>query len=131
MDKQYNKHYIVVNDNGYIIDIWSDNQAPNRPTDNAILYNGKGGIGGARLIVDGVQTEENPQLTTDDGVYLYKWTGKKAVRRTDKEIEADRAAQPEPIPQPDIPTLIKTISDLGQQLTDTQMALCEIYEGMV
>ena len=42
--------------------------------------------------------EENPLLHTMDGVLLYRWDGGKAVRRTAEEIEADRAAMPEPPP---------------------------------
>ena len=38
------------------------------------------------------------QLYTMDGVPLYRWDGESAVPRTAEEIEAERAAMPEPPP---------------------------------
>ena len=37
-------------------------------------------------------------IMTADGVYRYKWDGSAAVLRTEEELEADRAARPEPEP---------------------------------
>ncbi len=35
-------------------------------------------------------------LTTDDGIYQYKYTGGELQERTPEEIQADRDARPEP-----------------------------------
>ena len=37
-------------------------------------------------------------LYTDDGIPLYRWDGTQVVRRTEEEIEADRAMVPAPEP---------------------------------
>lgn len=37
-------------------------------------------------------------LYTSDGIPLYKWDGTQAIRRTQEELEADRADIPEPPP---------------------------------
>ena len=37
-------------------------------------------------------------LYTMDGIPLYRWDGSVAVLRTEEELEADRAARPEPEP---------------------------------
>ncbi len=77
-----------------IISTWSDGPHPDRDTTNAIRINDKGGYQ-FRLFPDG---EENPAIYTMDGIPLYKWDGEKVVLRTSEEIEADRAAIPEPPP---------------------------------
>ncbi len=94
MDEYYNKHYIITDTKGSITNGWSDGPRSDLDTTNAICINDKGGYQ-FRLTPDG---EENPPLYTMDGIPLYKWDGKQAVRRTDEEIEADHAAIPEPAP---------------------------------
>ena len=37
-------------------------------------------------------------LYTMDGIHRYRWDGTHAILRTEEEIEADRAAMPEPEP---------------------------------
>ena len=94
----YNKHYITVDDRGRITDGWSDGpHQDDKSTEGAICINGKGGYQ-LRLIVDGVETEENPLLFTMDGIPLYKWDGEAVQRRTEEEIEEDRAQIPPPPP---------------------------------
>ncbi len=94
MDIFYNHHYIITDGQERITAVWSDGPQPDQDTTNAICINDKGGYQ-FRLTPGG---EENPPLYTMDGIPLYKWDGEKAVRRTDEEIEADRAAIPEPAP---------------------------------
>ena len=94
MDEFYNKHYITVDAQGRITSGWSDGPFPDKDTTAAICINEQGGYQ-FRLFPGG---EENPLLHTMDGVLLYRWDGGKAVRRTAEEIEADRAAMPEPPP---------------------------------
>ncbi|MCH5203142.1 MAG: hypothetical protein J1F03_00255 [Oscillospiraceae bacterium] len=84
----YNHHYIKIRSDGVIINGWSDGTIPEKDTSNAICINDRGGYQ-FRLFPDG---EENPPIRALDGIPLYKWDGKRVVRRTDEEIEADRAA---------------------------------------
>ncbi len=94
MDEFYNRHYIIVDKQGHITTGWSDGPHPDRDTTRAICINDKSGYQ-FRITPGG---EENPPLHTMDGIPLYKWDGAQAVPRTDEEIEADRAAIPEPAP---------------------------------
>ena len=94
----YNKHYINIDESSNVISGWSDGPHYNRtPTDKDILINDKGGYQ-FRLIIDGVETGENPPLLDDDyneEIPLYKWTGFEVVRRLESDIEADRAVAKE------------------------------------
>lgn len=90
----YNRHYILARADGVITDAWSDGPHPNRDIANAICINEQGGYQ-LRLCPGG---EENPPIYDMDGIPLYKWDGSQVVPRTDEEIEADRAAIPEPPP---------------------------------
>jgi len=94
MDIHYNKHYITVDAQDRITFAWSDGPHPDRDTAGAICINDQGSYQ-FRLTPDG---EENPALYDMDGIPLYKWDGTQAVRRTEEEIEADRAAIPDPPP---------------------------------
>ncbi len=100
MDLRYcNRHYIKVDKLDRIIDAWSDGPLPDKPTDGAIRINERGGYQ-LRLIIDGVETEENPLLWAMGCVPLYKWTGTEVERRTSEEIAADIAAIPPAPPSP-------------------------------
>ena len=84
MDEMYNKHYILVNSSGCVVDGFSD--AFRQPTEDAICINERGGYQ-FRLIHDG---EENPALF--DALYnvsLYKWNGEKVEPRAADELGAD------------------------------------------
>ncbi len=94
MKEFYNKHYITTDTKGSITNGWSDGPRPDLDTTNAICINDTGGYQ-FRLFPGG---EENPPIYTMDSIPVYKWDGEKAVRRLDEEIEADRAAIPEPAP---------------------------------
>ena len=87
-------HYITTDARGRITSGWSDGPHPDRDITDAICINEQGGYQ-FRLFPGG---EENPPLYTMDGVPLYRWDGESAVPRTAEEIEADRAAMPEPPP---------------------------------
>lgn len=89
---QYNRHYIRIRSDGCITEGWSDGPHNHREvTEEDVLLNDRGGYQ-FRLMVDGVQTEENPALWTEDGIPLYRWTGSEVIERSEEEIEADRAA---------------------------------------
>ena len=92
----YNRHYITLDAQGCIVDGWSGGPHPNRDTAGAICINEQGGYQ-FRLEPGG---EENPPLYTMDGIPLYRWDGAQILPRTEEEIEADRAAIPEPPPSP-------------------------------
>lgn len=91
----YNKHYITVDERNRIINGFSD--AFRQPSETDICINEKGGYQ-FRLFPGG---EENPALyDMEDRIPLYKWDGA-VVERTAEEIEADRAALPDPTPTPE------------------------------
>lgn len=90
----YNKHYIIIDDQGRILSAWSDGPHPEMDTTGAICINEQGGYQ-FRLSPDG---EENPALWTMDGIPLYKYEDGEVRPRTEEEIAADRAAIPEPPP---------------------------------
>lgn len=87
----YNKHYITVDEQGRIVDGFSD--AFRQPAELDICINEQGGYQ-FRLFPGG---EENPFLFEEHGVPLYKYDGAVAERSAE-EIEADIAALPEPGP---------------------------------
>lgn len=90
----YNKHYITAQNDGTIIDGWSDGPHPEKDTAGAICINEQGGYQ-FWLYPGGV---ENPPIFDEDGIPLYKWDGSQITPRTEAEIEADRAAIPAPPP---------------------------------
>lgn len=92
-----NRHYIVTDDRGRIIDGWSDGPHPKKDTTSAVCINEQGGYQ-FRLVLDGKEAEENPSLRTMDGIPLYKYEDGQVVSRSEEEIAADRAAIPEPPP---------------------------------
>lgn len=94
MDHYYNKHYIEVDDQGRIVNFWSDGPHPEKDATDAICINEQGGYQ-FRLYPGG---EENPALWTMDGIPLYKYEDSQVLPRTEEEISADRAAIPEPPP---------------------------------
>lgn len=94
MEVRYNKHYIVVDDQGRITGAWSDGPSPDMNTADAVCINEQGGYQ-FRLTPGG---EENPLLFTKEGVPLYKLKNGKVLERTTKEIEADLNAIPAPGP---------------------------------
>ena len=87
MEQFYNEHYIATDARGRITDGWSDGPFPDRDATDAICIEEQGGYQ-FRLFPGG---EENPPLSAEDGVPLYRWDGEKAVPRTREEIDADRA----------------------------------------
>lgn len=93
---EFNKYYLKTREDGAIIDAFSDGPYYGRNIDGYIYF-GQGGYQ-LRLTVNGQQTEENPPLYDMDGIPLYKWDGEQIIYRTNKEIEADRAAIPTPPP---------------------------------
>ena len=93
----YYNHYITLNASGAITDIWSNGPHPEKDTTDAICINKQGGYQ-FRLTLNGKPTGENPPILDEYGIPLYKWDGRQVIRRTQAEIEADRAAIPDSPP---------------------------------
>ena len=73
-------------------------------------------------LVSKIAEMRKPRLLTDEnGVYRYKFVDGKITERSAEEMAADI---PEPAETP------PTNAELAQQITDVQMALCEIYESL-
>lgn len=94
MNEYYNKHFITTDAEGRVTDGWSEGPNPGRDISGAVLLTDQGGYQ-FRLAPDG---EENPSLLTEDGIPLYRWDGERVVRRSEEEVQADRAAIPVPAP---------------------------------
>ena len=88
------RHYIAIDAQGRITSGWSDGPQRDRDTTGAVCINEAGGYQ-FRLHPGG---EENPPLYTEDGIPLYRWDGERVVRRSEEEVQADRAAVPPPAP---------------------------------
>lgn len=124
MNEFYNKHYIRTDTFGNITEGWSDGPHNDRtPTDDDILINDKGGYQ-FRLIIDGEPTEENPPLF--DGISmipLYRWTGFEVERRTEEEIDVDRAVLKEKQEKQ------SRLAQLHKKLESTDYIAAKIAEG--
>lgn len=96
MDEQefYQRHYLTVDEQGRILDGWSDGPCPERETEGAVMLTDRGGYQ-FRLAPGG---EENPCLVSREGVPLYAWDGERVTTRSAEEIAADVAALPKPGP---------------------------------
>lgn len=88
------RHYIAIDAQGRITSGWSDGPQRDRDTTGAVCINEAGGYQ-FRLHPGG---EENPPLYTEDGIPLYCWDGERVVRRSEEEVQTDRAALPAPAP---------------------------------
>ena len=84
-----NKHYIVIDSIGRIVDGWSDGLYPQRNTTGAILLRENSGYQ-FRLFPGG---EENPQLSEvvyEGLLYLYRYSKTEGVRKaTQEELALD------------------------------------------
>lgn len=92
----YCKYYIATNEDGLIIDGWSNGPHPEKDITNAICINSKGSYQ-FRLCPE---VEENAPLYNMQGIPIYKWDGEKAVERTQEEIAEDIKKIPAPPPSP-------------------------------
>ena len=68
-------------------------------------------------------------LYTEDSIPRYKLQDGQAVERTEAEISADRAAQPEPTLQEQMGAAVRLAKAAAQNLTDVQaLEVLELYE---
>ena len=82
----FNKHYIRTNNDNNITRGFSD--AFEQPQGGDICINEQGG---RHFELFG---EINPPLRDENGIPMYKWNGKNAVKRTAEEIQTDIDALP-------------------------------------
>lgn len=68
-------------------------------------------------------------LYTEDGIPRYRWEGEKAVLRTDEELEADRAAIPEPKPSKTVEARLTTLEAEAEQAKADREALNILLGG--
>lgn len=119
MESFYNRHFIKCREDGCIVDGFSD--AFRQPEDTDICINEQGGYQ-FRLFPGG---EENPCLLDwDDMIPLYRWDGE-VLRRTEEEIEAERAAIVRPVPPPTDKERISALEEALAQTDETAIALYE------
>ena len=129
MDMFYNKHYITLDERNRIVGGFSD--AFRQPTDTDICINEQGGYR-FRLFPNG---EENPCLFDWNGMIpLYKYEGGKVVKRTEEEIEADRAEIPEEEPVPTVDERVSALESENAMLKaqiNAQSEQMDFYEDCI
>ena len=114
MDEFYNKHYIRIREDGCIVDGFSD--AFRQPAMDAICIHEQGGYQ-FRLFPGG---EENPALFDwESMIPLYKYEGGEVVKRTEEEMETEKAAIPVTPPQPTQLDRVEAQATYTAMMTDT------------
>lgn len=92
----YNKHYVKTDDNGVVIDAFSDGPLYNKSTDGYICFNEEGSYQLRLKFKDEedniVFSEENAPITNWNGVYIYKFVDGFFVERTEEEMKPDYEA---------------------------------------
>ena len=68
-------------------------------------------------------------LYTMDGIHRYRWDGEKAVLRTDEEMEADRAAIPDPKPSKTVEARLTALEAEAEQAKEDREALNILLGG--
>ena len=115
-----NKHYVRLK-GGIVIHGFSD--AFETPLETDICINEKGG---RHFEIDG---RINPPLYSECGCHLYRYDTK-LRKATEKELEAEWQANNQGNQLSEMERLLQKVVALEEELTNTQMALCEIYETM-
>ena len=68
-------------------------------------------------------------LYTMDGIHRYRWDGSAAVLRTEEELEADRAAIPEPKPSKTVEARLTALEAEAEQAKADREALNILLGG--
>ena len=68
-------------------------------------------------------------LYTMDGIPRYRWDGEKAVLRSEEELEADRAAIPDPEPPTDLEARVAALEAEAEQAALGRAALTLLLTG--
>ena len=68
-------------------------------------------------------------LYTEDGIPRYRWEGEKAVLRAEEELEADRAAIPEPKPSKTVEDRLTAMEAEAEQAKADREALNILLGG--
>lgn len=114
----YNKHYIRLNQNGYVIHGFSD--AFEQPLETDICINEQGG---RHFEIMG---ESNPALMSMNQCYLYKYKNGKVWVTPPEELAEQQAALP-PAPPTEI-ELIRQEMEIG--LVDLDFRQCVLELGL-
>lgn len=125
----YNKHYITVDDNGLVIDGFSD--AFRKPSETDICINEQGGYQ-FRLYANG---PVNPPLRDSRHMIpLYRYENGQIIERTRADIDADIAARPS---LKHTPTIAERVSELENENAflkaqiDAQSEQMDFYEDCI
>lgn len=113
----YNKHYIMVNSQGHILDGWSDGPNPEKDSAGAICINEQGGY--QFTIFSG--GKENPPLFDENGVAFYTYKDGRVVERTETERKAEFKANEQTIAS--VPVATPTQQDINALLLLQAQAL--------
>ena len=68
-------------------------------------------------------------LYTEDGIPRYRWEGEKAVLRAEEELEADRAAIPEPKPSKTVEARLTALEAEAEHAKEDREALNILLGG--
>lgn len=68
-------------------------------------------------------------LYTMDGIPRYRWDGSAAVERTEKELDADRAAIPEPKPSKTVEDRLTALESEAEQAREDREVLSILLGG--
>lgn len=92
----YNRHYVKVDENGVVLDAFSDGPLYEKSTDGYICFNEEGGYQLRLKLKDEngntVFSQENEPITDFQGVKLYKYVDGFFVKRTEEEKAPDYEA---------------------------------------
>lgn len=128
--EDYFCHYIKTREDGAIVDGWSSGVFPEKDTSGAVRISDTGDYQFS-LVIDGVKTEDNPNLTDFDGIPIYKWSEGKAQVRTEQEISAEREKLP-PAPKDPMTILMEKVDALiKNQDTGALAFICLAEKGEI
>ena len=90
------RHYITVDEGGRILRLWSDGVFPERDAAGAVLLRETERL--FPYLTEGA--EENPCIYEGPGVPLFRWDGGAVLPRTEEELQPDRDAEAQRVPEP-------------------------------
>jgi len=122
------RHYIQADKEKRIIALYVLTDSSEEPKESGDILNWtqEGGQSPILNFADGTYSDENPPLTNDDGVCLYKWDDG-VYERTPKEIEDDTPEPSEPPPDPPPSDLLGRVEKLESEVE----TLTETVEGLL
>ena len=113
MENQKSRVYVLINDNNVIVRIEGEYTLPNDLTDWILVEEGEPCD---RLNLAQTHYLEKG-LTTNDGIYQYKYIDNEIVERTEAEIEEDRA---------NIPHVPSEMEQMREQMLDLENIISDL-----